>query len=72
LDGKPGTSASLPHSTVRTLSPEFCAAIRLLNLEEEIPELKLDPDTWNVSLAVIKVEVSPAGPPKISPKKKKR
>ncbi len=56
--GKPGTSVVLPSSTVRMLEPELCQALRMLKLD--VPELYLDPTIWNVSLAVIKVELPPA------------
>jgi hypothetical protein len=57
-ENKDGTPASRTASTVRILSPELCAALRILKLD--IPELYLDPEVWSVSLAIIKVELSPA------------
>lgn len=68
--GKPETSASQPPSTVRMLEPELCQALRMLKLD--IPELYLDPSVWNVSLAVIKVELSPAQSAKKDSKGKRR
>jgi predicted DNA-binding transcriptional regulator AlpA len=65
-NSKPGSAAIRPPSTVRILSPEMVEALRILKID--IPELHLDRDTWNVSLAVIKVEHSPALPAKMSPK----
>ena len=57
--GKTGISASQSPSTVRALSPELCAALRMSKID--VPELYLDPKHWTVSLAVIKVELS-SGP----------
>jgi hypothetical protein len=42
------------------LSPELCDALRMLKLE--IPELYLDPLEWTISLAVVKVGLSPSYP----------
>jgi predicted DNA-binding transcriptional regulator AlpA len=66
FSGKPGSAAIHPPSTVRILSPEMVEALRILKVG--IPELSLARETWNVSLAVIKVEHSPAQPTKISPR----
>lgn len=68
--GKQGWSAIPPPSTVRMLSPELCEALRLLRVD--IPELYLDPATCNVSLAVVKVDLSPASPERKDPNRKKR
>jgi predicted DNA-binding transcriptional regulator AlpA len=68
-DGKPGTPASLPPSTVRMLPPEVSEALRILKVD--IPELYLDSASWNVSLAVVKVQVSPVGQTRIDTKGKK-
>jgi hypothetical protein len=54
-DGQAGTSASQPPSTVRVLSPELSAALTMLKVD--VPELYLDSKDWNVSLAVITVEL---------------
>ena len=67
---KPGSPAALPPSTIRVLSPELVEALRLLKVD--IPELSLDPTAWNVSLAVIKVELSSAQPEKHDSKRRKR
>lgn len=66
FSGKPGSAAIHPPSTVRILSPEMVEALRILKID--IPELNLDRATWNVSLAVIKVEHSPAQPTKMRSK----
>ena len=52
------------------LSPELVEALRLLKID--IPELSLDPAAWNVSLAVVKVELASAQPVKNDSKRKKR
>jgi prophage regulatory protein len=67
---QPGSPAALPPSTIRMLGPEIVEALRLLKID--IPELYLDPAAWNVSLAVIKVELSLAQPVKPDSKRKKR
>lgn len=59
---KPGSPPVAPPSTIRMLSPEMVEALRTLHID--IPELYLDPAAWNVSLAVIKVELSSAQPTK--------
>jgi predicted DNA-binding transcriptional regulator AlpA len=64
------TSASQRPSTLRMLEPELCQALKMLKLD--IPELYLDPAVWNVSLAVIKVELPPAQPTTPGPKRKRR
>lgn len=67
---KPGSPAMSPPSTVRMLSPELCEALRMLRID--VPELYLDPAAWNVSLAVVKIELAPAQPAKHDSKRKKR
>ena len=67
---KPRTSAGPLPSTIRMLGPELCDALRMLNLD--IPEVYLDPETWTVSLAVIKIELSPSHPTRKAPKGEKR
>ena len=57
-DRKLGASIAPPPSNLRVLSPELCSALKTLKVD--IPELYLDSASWNVSLAVIKVELSPA------------
>lgn len=69
-DRKLGASIAPPPSNLRVLSPELCSALKMLKVD--IPELYLDSASWNVSLAVIKAELSPAPQTKISPKGKKR
>jgi predicted DNA-binding transcriptional regulator AlpA len=67
---KPGINPSQPASTVRMLGPELCQALRMLKVD--IPELYLDSASWDVFLAVIKVELSPAWQTNVFPKSKKR
>lgn len=67
---KQGSPAVPPPSTIRVLSPEFVEALRLLKID--IPELSLDPAAWNVSLAVIKVALSPAQTAKHDSKRNKQ
>ena len=67
---KPGSQAALPPSTIRVLSPELLEALRLLKVD--IPELSLDPTAWNVSLAVITVELASAQPVKNDSNRRKR
>ncbi len=55
-------------SIVRLLAPEFCQALRMLKVD--IPELYLDPAVWNITLAVLKVEL--LQPAQNAPKGKKR
>jgi len=69
-DGKPETVAGPNPSTFRMLAPELCQALRMLKLD--IPELYLDPNDWDVTLAVITVRRSPVQQPKTRPKAKKR
>jgi predicted DNA-binding transcriptional regulator AlpA len=58
-DHRLGASVGLPPSTLRVLGPELCSALKMLKVD--IPELYLDSASWNVSLAVMKVELSPVG-----------
>lgn len=67
---KPGSPAVAPPSTIRILGPEIVQALRLLKID--IPELSLDPAAWNVSLAVVKVELASASPEKKELRRKKR
>lgn len=67
---KPGSPAVAPPSTIRILGPEIVEALRLLKLD--IPELSLDPTAWNVSLAVVKVELASSQPAKQASKHKKQ
>jgi predicted DNA-binding transcriptional regulator AlpA len=55
-----------PASTVRMLPPELAQALRLLKID--IPELYLDPAAWNVSLAVVQIQVQPLQPAKKRPR----
>lgn len=69
-NGKPGSPSVPPPSTVRMLSTELCEALRLLRID--VPELYLDPAAWNVSLAVVKIELASTSPENKEPKRKKR
>jgi len=71
----PGSStdaspAAPPPSTVRMLSPELVEALRTLKVD--IPELRLDPAAWNVSLAVVKVELPSPQPPSSDSKRRNK
>ncbi len=68
--GKSGSPPVAPTSTIRFLGPEMVEALRLLKID--IPELTLDPAAWNVSLAVVKIELASAQPVKQASKRKKR
>ena len=70
FEQEPGITPSQPSSTVRILEPELCQALRMLKLD--VPELYLDPAVWNVSLAVVKVELSPSRPATPGSKRKRR
>ncbi len=69
-DHRVGTSVILPLSNLRVLNPELCLALKMLKVD--IPELYLDSALWGVSLAVIKVELSPVRHTNLMPKAKKR
>jgi len=63
-------SPAPPPSTVRILDREMVDALRVLHVE--IPELYLDPSAFNVSLAVVKVELPSSDPAKPAAKRNKR
>ena len=66
-----GKSSFTPSpSTVRMLSPELVEALRTLKVD--IPELYLDSSGWNVSLAVMKIEIPPTPAAKQDVKRKRR
>jgi predicted DNA-binding transcriptional regulator AlpA len=67
---KLGASITPSPSSLRVLSPELCSALKMLKVD--IPELYLDSASWNVSVAVIKVELSPTRQTNVIPKAKKR
>jgi len=67
---EPASPSSRLQQEVRMLSPELSAALRMLKVD--IPELYLDSASWNVSLAVIRVELYPARQTNVTPKSKKR
>ena len=67
---KSGIAPSQPPSTVRTLGPELCEALRML--KADIPELYIDPKVSNVVLAVIKVDLPSAPPAKTAAKVRRR
>jgi len=63
-------SPAPPPSTVRILDREMVDALRMLHVE--IPELYLDPSAFNVSLAVIKVELQLQPPVKQDSKRRNK